>query len=158
MNLAQAKSWWAGLPDRDKALIRIASILVVGLLAWVVALAPALRTIRSFDAKHKAQELQLQRMLNLQTQAQSMQNLPRVSQAAAVTALEASIDQAFGNRAEIILSGSNATVNVRGVSPEDLAKWLTNIRTNARTIAIQARLTRTPTGWNGSFQMVLPAQ
>jgi len=158
MNLAQAKSKWASLPDRDKALIRIASILVIGLLVWSVALAPALRTIRTFDAKHKAQELQLQRMLNLQTQAQSMQNLPLVSQAAAVTAIEASIDQAFGNRAEVILSGNNATVNVRGVSPEDLAKWLTNIRTNARTIAIQARLTRTNAGWNGSFQMVLPAQ
>ena len=158
MNLAQAKSWWAGLPDRDKALIRVAVILVMVLLLWLLALSPAIRTIRSFDAKHKAQEMQLQRMLNLQSQAQSMQNLPRVSQAAAVTALEASIDQTFGNRAEIVFSGGNATVNVRGVSAEDLAKWLANVRTNARTVAIQARLTRTNAGWNGSFQMVLPAQ
>jgi general secretion pathway protein M len=158
MNLAQANTWWASLPDRDKALIKAALILVLALLLWLVALSPALRTIRSFDAKHKAQEMQLQRMLNLQAQAQSMQNLPRVSQAAAVTALEASIDQTFGNRAEIVFSGGNATVNVRGVSPEDLAKWLANVRANARTVAIQARLTRTNAGWNGSFQMVLPAQ
>ena len=158
MNLAEAKAKWARLPARDKVLIRVASVLIIALLLWLVALAPAIRTIRSFDSTQKAQEAKLQQMLNLQAQAQSMQNLPRVSQAAAVTALESSIEQSFGNRAEIIFNGGNATVNVRGISAEDLAKWLSNIRTNARTVAIQARLTRTNIGWNGSFQMVLPPQ
>ena len=158
MNLTQVKAWWLRLPAREKTLIRVTLLLVTALLLWLLVLSPSIRTIRSFDSSYRTQEAKLQQMLNYQAQAQSMQNLPRVSQAAAVTALEASIAQTFGNRAEIIFNGGNATVNVRGISPEELAKWLNNIRTNARTIAIQARLTRTNIGWNGSLQMVLPAQ
>ena len=158
MNTTQVKAWWKALSSRDKRMIRVAAALLVFVLLWLLALQPAIRTIRSFESAQRTQETKLQQMLNLQSQAQSMQNLPLVSQAAAVTALEVSIEQTFGNRAEIIFNGNNATVNVRGISPEDLAKWLNNIRTNARTVAIQARLTRTNIGWNGSFQMVLPAQ
>jgi general secretion pathway protein M len=158
MNTTQVKAWWKSLSSRDKRMIRVAAALLVFVLLWLLALQPAIRTIRSFESAQRTQETKLQQMLNLQSQAQSMQNLPLVSQAAAVTALEVSIEQTFGNRAEIIFNGNNATVNVRGISPEDLAKWLNNIRTNARTVAIQARLTRTNIGWNGSFQMVLPAQ
>lgn len=158
MNIAQAKVWWTALPSREKTLLRVAAVLITVLFLWLVALSPAIRTIRAFESTQRAQEAKLQQMLNLQSQAQSMQNLPQVSQAAAVTALEVSIEQTFGNRAEIIFNGNNATVNVRGISAEDLAKWLNSIRTNARTVAVQARLTRTNIGWNGSFQMVLPAQ
>jgi general secretion pathway protein M len=158
MKTTQVKAWWEALSSRDKRMIRVAAVLLIFVLLWLLALQPAIRTIRSFESAQRTQETKLQQMLNLQSQAQSMQNLPLVSQAAAVTALEISIEQTFGNRAEIIFNGNNATVNVRAISPEDLAKWLNNIRTNSRTVAIQARLTRTNIGWNGSFQMVLPAQ
>lgn len=158
MKTTQVKAWWKALSSRDKRMIRVAAALLIFVLLWLLALQPAIRTIRSFESAQRTQEAKLQQMLNLQSQAQSMQNLPLVSQAAAVTALEISIEQTFGNRAEIIFNGNNATVNVRAISPEDLAKWLNNIRTNSRTVAVQARLTRTNIGWNGSFQMVLPAQ
>lgn len=158
MKTTQVKAWWEALSSRDKRMIRVAAVLLIFVLLWLLALQPAIRTIRSFESTQRTQEAKLQQMLNLQSQAQSMQNLPLVSQAAAVTALEISIEQTFGNRAEIIFNGNNATVNVRAISPEDLAKWLNNIRTNSRTVAVQARLTRTNIGWNGSFQMVLPAQ
>jgi len=158
MKTTQVKAWWEALSSRDKRMIRVAAALLIFVLLWLLALQPAIRTIRSFESAQRTQEAKLQQMLNLQSQAQSMQNLPLVSQAAAVTELEISIEQTFGNRAEIIFNGNNATVNVRAISPEDLAKWLNNIRTNSRTVAIQARLTRTNIGWNGSFQMVLPAQ
>jgi general secretion pathway protein M len=158
MNVKTIQSWWSALPQRDKNLIVIAASSVLFLLIWVVAISPAARTLRTFDSNYTTQERKLQNMMNLQKEAQSLQNLPRVSQAAAVTALEAAIDNTFKNRAEIIFSGSNATVNVRGASAEELSQWLANIRTNARTVAVQARLNRTSTGWSGSFQLVLPAQ
>jgi general secretion pathway protein M len=156
MNLKDITSWWFKLPQREKSLITVASAMVVFLLVWLFAVSPAVQTIRSFDSNYKAQERKLQQMLNLQSQAQALQNLPRVSQPAAVTALETSIETLFGNRAEIIFNGGNATVNIRGASAEELSQWLNNIRTNARTVAVQARLNRTNLGWNGSFQLVLP--
>lgn len=158
MNVKEMQSWWFKLPQRDRNLIVLAAGLVILLLVWVVAVSPASRTLRTFDNDYKVQERKLQHMMNLQKEAQNMQNLPRVSQAAAVTALETSIENTFKNRAEVIFSGSNATVNIRGASAEELSQWLANIRTNARTVAVQARLNRNNTGWSGSLQLVLPPQ
>jgi general secretion pathway protein M len=157
MNAATLRTWWSQRPPREQSLLRLGMLMVVAGLLWSLALAPALRTVRTFDAKRTAQDAQLQAMLRLQAQAQALQALPRLSQTAATQALQASVQQAFGALADITVNGDSATVRIRGVTADALAQWLSAARSNARCVPVQAHLTRAGTGWSGTLQMALPA-
>jgi general secretion pathway protein M len=159
------RTWWAQCDAREKALITIAAVLVALALVWLVAVAPALKTLRQFEATRAIQESQLQTVRALQAQAQTLQAQPRLSAAAASQALKAATDKAFGTQADITLSSGSATVNLRNVSPEALAQWLASVRSNAHATPLQARISRNSTGnansvtagWSGSVQLALPA-
>lgn len=156
MNTANLRTWWNQRPPREKNLLRGCGVLVGLALLWSVALAPALRTLRSYETQRAAQEAQLQTMLSLQAQAQAAQALPRLTPAAATQALQASVLQAFGTHAELTLAGGTASVTLRGVQADALAQWLASARVNAHSAPIQARLTHAPNGWSGTLQMALP--
>jgi general secretion pathway protein M len=156
MNASTLRAWWSQRPPREQSLLRLGALMVVAGLLWSLALAPALRTVRTFDAKRTAQDEQLQAMLRLQAQAQALRALPRLSQTAATQALQASVQQAFGTLAEVTVSGDSATVRLRGVTAEALAQWLANARINAHCVPLQAHLTRAGNGWSGTLQMALP--
>lgn len=149
-------AWWTQRPPREQALLRGCGVLVGLALLWSVALAPALRTLRSYETQRTAQDAQLQTMLRLQTQAQAAQALPRLTPAAAAQALQASVTPAFGTHAELALAGGTATVTLRGVDATALAQWLASARANARSVPVQARLTHAANGWSGTLQMALP--
>lgn len=157
MNSTQIQAWWAQRAPREKTILQFAALLVAAALLWSVALAPALRTLRTFDDKHRSQEAQLQAMLRLQAQAQSLQSQPRLSQAAAVQALQTSVQQVLGPKADFSNNAGNATVTLRGVSAEALAQWLASARTEAHASPVQARLSRTGNTWSGTLQMGLSA-
>lgn len=157
MNTTPIQAWWEQRAPREKTILKFAALLVAAALLWSAALAPALRTLRTFESKHQSQEAQLQAMLRLQVQAQSLQSQPRLSQAAAAQALQTSVQQALGPKADVSNSAGHATVTLRGVSPEALAQWLASARTEARVTPIQARLTRAGNAWSGTLQMGLPA-
>jgi general secretion pathway protein M len=149
--------WWTERPAREQNLLRGAALLVGAALLWSVALAPALRTLRSFEASRNTQEVQLQSMLRLQAQAQALQSQPKLSQVAATQALQASVQQAFGTSATLSVNAGNATVTLSGVRPDALAQWLASARTNAHSAPVQARIARAANGWSGTLQMALPA-
>ena len=157
MNSTQLQAWWAQRAAREKTILKFAALLVAIALLWSVALAPALRTLRTFDDQHRSQETQLQAMLRLQAQAQSLQSQPRLSQAAAVQALQTSVQQVLGPKADFSNSAGNATVTLRGVSAEALAQWLASARTEAHASPVQAHLSRNGSTWSGTLQMGLPA-
>jgi general secretion pathway protein M len=156
MNTPALHAWWSQRPPREKTLLRSGGILLGLALLWAVALAPALRTLRGYEPQRATQQAQLQTMLRLQAQAQAAQALPRLTPAAATQALQASVAQAFGTRAELALAGGTATVTLRGVDATALAQWLASARTNARSAPVQARLTHAANGWSGTLQMALP--
>ncbi len=148
--------WWSQRPAREKPLIAGAGVLVIAALVWWIAVAPALRTLKGFDAAWATQDAQLQAMLRLQTQAQALTAQAPLTTAAAAQALLTSVQQSFGGQGDVQIQGNNATVTLRGVSGEALAQWLATARTNARSVPVQAHLTRGPNGWMGSLQMGLP--
>jgi general secretion pathway protein M len=150
------QSWWSQRPAREKPLLLGAAILVSAALLWWVAIAPAVRTLSGFDAKWAAQDAQLQTMLRLQNQAQSLTAQAPLSTAAAAQALLASVQQSFGTQADVQIQGNSATVTLRGVPGEALAQWLATARANARSVPVQTRLKRGPNGWTGTMQMGLP--
>jgi len=150
---------WAALAPREQALVAAATAVVSLALLWWIALAPAIATLRSADAQHRSLDEQLQHMRRLQSQAKAMQSQPRQNPAEAMRQLEAAIHAQLGVTARYIIAGDRVTVTLSNAAPAALAQWLTQVRTNARAIASDAKLTRNPAGgWDGSLVLTLPAR
>lgn len=84
---------WKALAPREQNLVLAASAIVALALLWWVALAPALKTLRTAPARHAALDAQLQRMQSLQAEALQLQAAPRGTPGDAVGSLRASLTQ-----------------------------------------------------------------
>lgn len=159
MKIEQLRERWNGLAAREQAMLAAAGGLVLLALLWWIALAPALGTLRSADAQHRALDQQLQQMRRLQAQAKAMQGQPRQNPEDAMRQLEETIRQQLGVSARYSVAGERVTVTLTNTPATSLAQWLTQVRTNARAIPGEARLTRNPAGgWDGSLVLTLPAR
>jgi len=148
---------WQRLAPREKRLVGGATALVLLALLWWLALAPALDTLRTADARHRTLDAQLQRMLGLQAQAQAMQSLPRQGYDEASRLLETSVRQRLGPGARMAISGERVTLTLTAIPADALAQWLAQARVNARALPAEARLTRNPAGlWDGTLVLNLP--
>jgi len=156
MNTASLQLWWGQRSHKEKWALKLAVALLAGALVWALALAPALRTLRSYEASSLQLDADLQTMQGLQAQAQALQSMPRLSQSTATQALQDSVQKAFGKNADFSANGANATITLRGVPADTLAQWLTTARTEALCAPTQARLANTASGWSGTLQMALP--
>ena len=156
MNTANLRLWWGQRSHKEKWTLKLAMALLAGYLVWALALAPALRTLRSYEVSRIKLDADLQTMQGLQAQAQALQSMPRLSHSTATQALRDSVQNAFGKNADFSANGANATVTVRGVSADALAQWLLGARTEALSAPVQVRLSNTTSGWSGTLQMALP--
>jgi general secretion pathway protein M len=148
---------WEALAPREQLLLVAAAAVVLVALLWWVLLGPAIHTLRVSDAQHAHMDAQLQQVLRLQAQAQSMQSQPRQNHDEALRLLETGIRQQLGTAARYAISGERVSVTLAGVSSEVLAQWLTQARVNARALPTEARLQRNAAGqWEGSLVLSLP--
>jgi len=153
MNTVQAR--WRSTSVREQRLLLGALALVVGALLWWVALAPALATLKSAEARQRVLDGQWQQMQRLQAQAQALQAQPPLAPAVARGLLEASLST-LGGSAHMTLMGERATVTLKATSPEALAQWLAQVRLNVRAAPSEARLVRNAAGtWDGSLVLTL---
>lgn len=148
---------WQALAPREKLMVA-AGLAVVGIaIVWMLALGPALSTLRTSEAQHRALDAQLQRMLSLQTQAQSLQSQPRQNYDEALRQLELSVRQRLGTTARMSVAGERVTLTLAGTAPDALAQWLTQARVNARALPSEAHVTRNSGGtWEGTVTLSLP--
>ena len=159
MNPQLLRSRWATLAPREQALVAAAAALVALALLWWVALAPAIGTLRAAPEQHRSLDGQLQHMRRLQAQARAMQSQPRQGRDESLRQLEAAIREQLGVSARYSIAGSRVTITLANTPAPALAEWLSQVRTNARAIPGEARLTRNPTGgWDGTLVLALPAR
>ena len=157
MSASELKLQWARLAPRERRLAAGAAGLVAVALLWWLALAPPLAVVRTAETQHRSLDAQVQRMVGLQAQAQALQSQPRQTAEEASRLLEATVRQQLGTTARMSISGERVTVTLGGTSPEALAQWLTQARTNARVLPVEARLARNPAGlWDGTLVLALP--
>lgn len=148
---------WRRLAPRERGALTLALAVVAGALLWAVALAPALRTLRSVQAEHRTLDAQLAQMRRLQAEARQLASQPRRNPDEAMQLLEATIRQRLGTGARYSVAGDQVTVTLTGAAPDVLAQWLTEARANARASAQQMQLRRSPAGlWEGRIVMALP--
>lgn len=156
--LAPLRQRWQALPPREKTMAAVAGGLLLAALVWWLLVQPALTTLRTAPAQHRALDAQLQQMRALQAEAQAMKSLPRQNPEDARRALEASV-KALGTGARLAFSGDQATLTLAGVPADALASWLNQARVEARVQPGQARLVRNAAGtWDGTLMLTLPAR
>ena len=159
MNMQALRARWALLAPREQALAAGAVGLVVLALVWWIALAPAIATLRAAEAQHRTLDAQLLHMKRLQAQAKQMQSQPRQGHDEAMRQLEAAIRQQLGANARYSIAADRVTITLTNTPAPALANWLSQVRTNARAIPGEAKLTRNPAGgWDGTLALTLPAR
>lgn len=148
---------WEALAPREKILAGGATALVAASLIWMLLVSPALTTLRTAEAQHRALDAQLQRMRSLQAQAQALQAQPKQNPEDAQRLLDLAVKQRLGASARMVVAGERATITLSGTPPDALAQWLTQARVNARALPSEARLSRNSAGlWEGTLVLALP--
>ncbi len=165
---------WQAMSAREQLLLRWGAALLCVAVVWWLALAPALRTVRQAPAQQATLDAQWQQLQDLQAQAQSLQQQPRMSQAEALNTLQSRTTELLGASAQLQTVGDRSTVTLQAVSASALAHWLAQVRTQARALPVQAQLQRsaaasgpesqnsnppmsTAPSWSGSVVLSLPA-
>jgi len=157
--LKALKARWGGLDSREKVWVAAAIALAAAALVWLIALGPALATLRSAEQQHRALDAQLQQMLNLQAQAQALQAQPKQNREEALRLLELSVRERLGTTGRFLVSGDRVTITLAGAAPLALAQWLTQARLNARALPSEAHLSRNSGGlWEGTLVLTLPSR
>src|SRR5207253_5290382 len=102
---AALRARWGTLAPREKLMVAAAAAVVAFALLWMLAIGPALTSLRNAEAQRRTLDLQVQRMANLQAQAQSLHSQPKIGRDEAVRQLELSVRQRLGTTARVLISG-----------------------------------------------------
>lgn len=152
--LAPLREAWRKLAPRERQLVLAAAIVIGLALLWLVAVAPAWRTLRSAPAELESLDLQLQQMQRLAAESKELRALPPVPAGAGGAALQAATGR-LGPKARLSLQGDRAVLTLQGVPGDALKAWLAEARSAARGRPVEAQLTRTPNGFNGTVVVAL---
>lgn len=167
--MSRLKIWWAQLGSREHRLILLASSIVALALIWLLALAPAVKVLRSAAKDQAAASVSLQTMQLLAEQAGVLRAQRALGYDESLRNLENSLKQTLGNTASLSVSETRANVTLKGANADALALWLTQARINARALPSEARLQRSTANantssaavsasWDGSLVLTLPSR
>ena len=155
MNTQTLRTWWSQRPPREQTMLSAAVVLILAALMWTIAIAPAWRTVKAYPAQRAALDAQLQQMQTLQAQATALQSRPALAPQAAQAGLQAAVT-GLGPRASLLILNQQATVTLKGVEAETLARWLAVVRLEARMLPTQAQWRRDGRLWSGTVTFTLP--
>lgn len=149
-----ARAWWHSLAERERRLVLVAGTVLGLYLTWALAVQPAWRTIERAATERHALEAQWQTMQRLAAEAQQLRAAPPVSQEQAVAALQAAAAR-LGSAGRLTLQGDRAVLTLNGVGTGALRDWLAEARSGARARPVEARLSRTATGYVGTLVVAI---
>ncbi len=121
------KQRWLALQDNERRALRLLGLLLLLIVVWLIAVQPALRTLRETPAQLEAADAQLQEMQALGIEARELRTLPPVPAAQATQALQAATDH-LGAGARLTLSGDRAVLTLTGIDSAALRAWLGEAR------------------------------
>jgi general secretion pathway protein M len=167
------KKWWGGLAAREHSLLTLAAAVVGLALLWLVAIAPAVQTLRASEAQHAQVDAQLQSMQALAAQAKLLRTQRLLTNEESQRNLENSVKQTLGASATLSVNDARASLTLKAAHPDALALWLSQSRINARVVPSEARLLRSaspsasaasaaispsPVLWDGVLVLALPGR
>ncbi|MFM2068147.1 MAG: hypothetical protein RLZZ584_3056 [Pseudomonadota bacterium] len=132
---------WQRMAPRERAGLQIAAVAVAVLLVWLVAVQPALDTLRSLPPKQAELDRQWQHMLALATETRELRDQPALPPAQAEAALRSATER-LGAAARLSLQADRVVVTLTDVQPGALVAWLGEVRSAARARVVEAQLRR----------------
>jgi general secretion pathway protein M len=147
---------WRSLGDRDRRLLALALVLLGSVLLWSVAIQPAWRTLRDAPVQRDHLDQQLQDMRTLAAEVQQLRDAPALSAEQSAAALRAASER-LGPKARLSLQGERAVLTLNGVTSTQLREWLAEARAGARARPVEAQLSRSAQGFNGSMVLSIGA-
>ena len=125
-------------------------------LLFLLAIRPALQILEA--TRTQAPELQAQwnQLLRMQAQAKALQAQPNPARVDAKAALDDALPS-LGTDARSVVVGERATVTFKNISPDALARWLSNVREQAHAGVFEVHIRRNANAWSGSVVLQLPA-
>jgi general secretion pathway protein M len=151
---APLRQRWRALPPAQRQTLGLGGFVLALLLAWALAVQPALRTLQRAAVEREALEAQFQAMQRLAEEARELQRMPPVPAEQAVAALQAATDR-LGGQAQLMLQGERAVLSVHDVGTTALSDWLLEARSGARALPVEANLARGERGYSGTVVVML---
>lgn len=151
---ARLAAYLGALSGRERWLLGITAALLAAVLLWMLALAPALRTLARAPSELARLDAQWQDMQRLAAEAQALRAAPTVTPEQAQAALKAATDR-LGERARLTVQGERAVLTVTNVPSQALRDWLAEVRQGARALPLEASLTRGAAGLSGSLVLAV---
>ncbi len=150
----QARAFWRSRAPRERQALGVGLIAVAAVLAWIVLVQPAWRTVRDAPVQLDRLDREIQQIQSTAEEVRALRAIAPVSLTQATAALKAATDR-LGDRARLTLQGERATATFTGVAAEDLASWLNEARSAARARPTEASLARVAQGYSGTVSVTL---
>ena len=151
---AQAGQLWRSRAPRERQLIAGGAVALALLVVWLIAVQPALRTLRETPAEIDRLDAQWQQMQIAAVESAALRSASPVPPAQANEALRAATER-LGGKGKIALQGDRAVLTFSGVPFEALRDWLGEVRGAARARPIEAQLLKGASGYSGSISITL---
>lgn len=152
------KARWAALAAREQRGVLLAAAVLGAALVWFVALAPALRSLKTVAAQSAALGADMERMQALQARAKVLQAKPALAPQESLKALQTAATK-LAAAASLQVVGERATLTIKKLNALQLGQWLSP-QTGPGLNPIEAHLKR-DTGsvepvWSGTLIYRLP--
>jgi general secretion pathway protein M len=151
---AQAGHFWRSRAPRERQLIALGALALAVLIVWLIAVQPALTTLREAPAELDRLDAQWQQMQIAASESAALRSASPVPPAQANEALRAATER-LGGKGKIALQGDRAVLTFSGVPFEALRNWLGEARSAARARPIEAQLLKGASGYSGSISITL---
>ena len=152
---AEANRFWLSLAPRERQMIGAGAVALVVVIVWMLAVQPALRTLRETPVELDRLELQLQQMQLAALESETLRGASPVPAAQAADALRAATER-LGGKGKITIQGDRATLSFTAIQFAALRTWLGEARSGARARPVEAQLLKAPGGYSGSISLTLP--
>jgi len=151
---AQADRLWRSRAPRERQLIAGGAIALAVLVVWLIAVQPALRTLREAPAELDRLDTQWQQMQLAAVESAALRSASPVPPAQATEALRAATER-LGGKGKIALQGDRAVLTFSGLPFDALRNWLGEARSAARARPVEAQLLKGASGYSGSITIAL---
>ena len=152
----QLQARYAKLDTRERQMVLVIGALLAFLLVWLILVRPAWKTLDEAPALREQADAQLLQVQAIAIEAKQWRALPPVPQVVAEQVLKSATDN-LGAKAKMSVQGDRATLSVTGINGEDLRTWLIQARGGARARPVEASLTRSGDGYNGTLVVAIGA-
>ena len=157
MKLSMFQDWLAQRSPREQTGIRAALLIVGVLLVWRMGVTPGLQVWSQSDSRQATLDRQLAEMQTLQQEAKRLGSQTQGGADATTQQLTA-LAATLGPDTRVNPQTDQVSIEFKTASPQALADFITQARTQAQSRTVQAHWQFRQGQWQGQLVMSLPAK